>query len=180
LFKDLQVRLLRGDAEEIVELLKSGDAEIAVAASMPELWDRLDRWPLFDEGFGLIVNRAHRLANQDMVGMNDLVHERFLLRPYCEQHTQLTELLRDSGVPTGDADQVASDKDLVVLLDANIGIGIVPDSLIAPPTLMRTKVDGIDLRRTVYLYGVAGRQRTTVATTIMKLFRAARWGERKG
>jgi DNA-binding transcriptional LysR family regulator len=180
LFKDLQVRLLRGHAEEIVELLKSGDAEIAVAGSMPELWDRLDRWPLFDEGFGLILNRAHRLANRDLVAMGDLAHERFLLRPYCEQHAQLTELLRERGIAADEADQVASDKDLVVLLDANMGVGIVPDSLIAPASLMRAKAEGLDLRRTVYLYGVAGRQRTTVAATLMKLLRAARWDGKKG
>ena len=35
LFKDLQVRILRGSAPEIVEMLKRGDAEIAVAAAIP-------------------------------------------------------------------------------------------------------------------------------------------------
>lgn len=180
LFKDLQVRILRGHAEEIVELMKSGEAEIAIASAMPDVWDRLDRWPLFEEGFGLLVNRAHRLANRETVGMADLAHERFILRPYCEQRVEIAELLAGGGIRADEADAVASDRDLLVLLEANAGIGVVPDSLIAPDSLLRTRAEGIDLRRTVYLYGVAGRQRTTVAATIMKLFRAARWEGRAG
>jgi hypothetical protein len=36
-------------------------------------------------------------------------------------------------------------------------------------------VNGFDLSRSVYLYGVAGRQRSTVAATMMKMVRAANW-----
>jgi len=36
-------------------------------------------------------------------------------------------------------------------------------------------VDGVDLRRNVYLYGVAGRERTSVASAFLKLLRAADW-----
>jgi hypothetical protein len=36
-------------------------------------------------------------------------------------------------------------------------------------------VDKIELNRTVYLYGVAGRQRTAVASTLMKMLRASDW-----
>ena len=33
----------------------------------------------------------------------------------------------------------------------------------------------LELNRTVYLYGVAGRQRTAVASTLMKMLRAFDW-----
>ncbi len=36
-------------------------------------------------------------------------------------------------------------------------------------------VNGVELRRSVYLYGVAGRQRTPVASAILKMLRAADW-----
>jgi len=61
-FKGLQLRLLRGTAAEVLELLKKGEAEFAVAADLGEEWERLDRWPLFTEGFELIVSRANQLA----------------------------------------------------------------------------------------------------------------------
>jgi hypothetical protein len=36
-------------------------------------------------------------------------------------------------------------------------------------------VEELDLSRTIYLYGVAGRQRTAVASTLMKMLRACDW-----
>jgi hypothetical protein len=38
----------------------------------------------------------------------------------------------------------------------------------------------VELRRTVYLYGVAGRQRTPVAAAILKMLRAADWSRHLG
>ena len=62
LFKGLQLRLLRGTAAEVLDLLKKGEAEFAIAADLGEEWERLDRWPLFTEGFELLVNRQNELA----------------------------------------------------------------------------------------------------------------------
>ena len=38
-----------------------------------------------------------------------------------------------------------------------------------------TAVEGLDARRTVNLYGVAGRERTAVASTVMRMLRGADW-----
>ena len=35
--------------------------------------------------------------------------------------------------------------------------------------------DGLDARRTVHLYGVAGRERTAVASAVMRMLRGADW-----
>ena len=45
----------------------------------------------------------------------------------------------------------------------------------APPSLARMAVKDFELGRDVCLYGVAGRQRTPVAATFMKMLRAANW-----
>jgi hypothetical protein len=41
--------------------------------------------------------------------------------------------------------------------------------------LMRLAVADMEIRRTIYLYGVAGRQRTAVAAAMMKMLRAYDW-----
>jgi DNA-binding transcriptional LysR family regulator len=174
-FTELELKILRGTGPQIVELLKSGEAELAVAASVGEAWDRLDRWPLFEEKFDMTFSRSHRLANQEAIAIHDLKVERFLLRSHCESGGELAELLRENGLNADQRHEVSSDKDLLALLEANIGISFLPRSVEAPASLVRAPVDGIDLRRIVYLYGVAGRQRTTVASTFMKMLRAAAW-----
>src|SRR5262252_1835798 len=84
LFSRLEIKLLRGTAGEILELLKKGDAELAIAAEIGEEWDRLDRWPLFSEEFGLILNANHTLASRSAIDIEDLRQERWLRRAYCE------------------------------------------------------------------------------------------------
>ena len=62
LFNNLDLRLLRGTASEVLEYLKAGEAELGVAGHMKEEWDRLDRWPLLTEGFDLSAASQHSLA----------------------------------------------------------------------------------------------------------------------
>ncbi len=49
LFSGLELKLLRGSSAEVLEYLKSGEVELAIAGPVDEEWDRLDSWPLFTE-----------------------------------------------------------------------------------------------------------------------------------
>jgi DNA-binding transcriptional LysR family regulator len=177
-FSEIELKILRGTGPQLVEYLKAGDAELAIAASIGEAWDRLDTWKLFDESFDMVFNRGHRLASQESIGLEDLKRERFLLRSHCEMGASLAEMLRAKGLNADNRHEVSSDQDLLALLEANIGIGFLPRTVNAPQGLVRVVVPGFDLGRTVCLYGVAGRQRTPVAATFMKMLRAAKWPAR--
>jgi DNA-binding transcriptional LysR family regulator len=174
-FSEIELKILRGTGPQLVEFLKAGSAELAVAASIGAAWDRLDCWKLFDEPFDMVFSRMHRLANHENIELDDLKPERFLLRSHCEKCGDLAELLRSKGLNADQRHEVSSDQDLLALLEANIGIGFLPRTVNTPQTLIRTSVNGLDLARTVCLYGVAGRQRTPVASTFMKMLRAANW-----
>src|SRR5262245_38348758 len=77
-FERLDCRLLRGTAGEMVDYLKSGEAELGIASDVSEGWDRLDRWLLFTEDFILLVNSQHRLANRPSIELTELRQERLL------------------------------------------------------------------------------------------------------
>jgi DNA-binding transcriptional LysR family regulator len=164
-FSEIELKILRGTGPQIVEYLKSGEAELAVGTSVGEAWDRLDSWKLFDETFDMVFSRSHRLGSQETVSLDDLKPERFLLRNHCEKCNDLAEMLRANGLNADHRHEVSSDSDLLALLESNIGIGFLP----------RT-----ELSREICLYGVAGRQRSPVAATFMKMLRAANWPKRTG
>jgi DNA-binding transcriptional LysR family regulator len=174
-FTQLEVKILRGPATEVIEFLKKGEAELAVASELGNEWDRLDRWPLFTEGFHLLMPSAHTLAGRSTVELGDLRQERFLRRAYCESAAPATDLLCGRGLDIDHGHDVSSDRDLITLLEAGFGIALVPRSVAVPATLVATAISGIELRRTVYVYGVAGRQRTAVGGTLLKMLRAADW-----
>src|SRR5262249_15748408 len=56
LFAGLDVKLLRGSVPDLVEYLKRGEAELAVAGEIGGDWERLGRMPLFKERRELVVH----------------------------------------------------------------------------------------------------------------------------
>jgi len=174
-FNRLEFRFLRGNSREVGDFLKKGEAELGIAAELDPSWERLDTWPLFTEDFQLVVSARHRLAEHDSIEFDDLRSEQLLSRAYCEHTSRLNASLRDHGVDVDHCHEISSERDLIALLEADIGFAVIPDTSPIPQTLKRASVEGLDARRTVNLYGVAGRERTAVASAVMRMLRGADW-----
>ena len=175
LFEGLELKLLRGTSSEVLDYLKQGEVELGIAAKIGDEWERLDSWPLFTEEFQLIVHSLHPLAECTSVALDDLRTERLVVRTYCETTDELLDVLRAREFDVTRFHEVSADGDLISLLEAGLGVALVPRSTQSPATLMRVAVDGVEIKRTVHLYGVAGRQRTPVASAMMKMLRAYDW-----
>ena len=174
-FPGLELSFFRGSAPDIAEHLKRGESELAVAGPLGASWERLDAWSLFEEGYELTVNPVHPLALRDTLTFADLAKQRLISRPYCEHAVEFASLLRERGIEQRSGDNILSDQDLVALLQANVGISIMPQSAVRNHDLRQLPVEGLALRRTVSLYAVAGRERSPAAAALAKLLRAANW-----
>jgi len=174
-FNRLEFRFLRGSNLEVAEFLKKGEAELGIAAEIGEDWDRLDTWPLFTESFAVVVNKRHPLASREEISFDDLRAEQLLSRRYCEHSERLNNSLREHGIDVDRSHEISSERDLIQLLEADVGVAVVPQTASIPATLKRAAVEGLDARRTVHLYGVAGRERTAVASAVMRMLRGANW-----
>jgi DNA-binding transcriptional LysR family regulator len=177
LFNRLEFRFLRGSSRDVGELLKNGEAELGIAAEIGEDWDRLDSWPLFTEGFQLVMSKRRPLASHENIAFEDLRTEQLLSRSYCEHADRLNASLRNAGIDVDHSHEISSERDLIELLEADIGVAVVPHTTSLPATLTRAAVDGLDARRTVHLYGVAGRERTAVASAVMRMLRGTDWSQ---
>ena len=174
-FNRLELKFLRGNNQEVVELLKSGEAELGIAAELDHDWDRIDDWPLFTEAFRLVVSRQHRLADRDRLSLEDLHAEQMLSRAYCEHAERLQATMREHGLDIDRGHEISCERDLIELVEADVGVAVIPDTSPIPETLKRKPVDRLDARRTVHLYGVAGRERTAVASAVMRMLRGTDW-----
>jgi len=172
----LELRFYRGTNEEISELLKKGEAEVAVAGPMEGAWDRLDFWPLFTEPYRLVVGNDHRLANaKGTVSPSELAKERLLCRSNCEHVEEIREFLDARNAKPATKHNLWTEQDLIALLESNFGVGIAPRSSALSLKSKQLDLDGLAIERTVYVYGVAGRQRSVAASTLIKMLRAADW-----
>ena len=97
------------------------------------------------------------------------------MRTYCEQIEPINALLRSRNVASGHTHELSSERDLLSLLEANIGVAVVPSSVKIPECLTRVSLPEWPFSRTVCLYAVAGRPRSSSVTTFMKQLKAADW-----
>jgi DNA-binding transcriptional LysR family regulator len=174
-FPGAQLKIRRGSGADVATMLKDGTAEVGIAGPLEESWDRLDRWPLFDDHYELIVNASHPLTRRNDVDAAALAGEHFLCQSGCEMAQPVADALAANGVVPTNPHEVETDSDLVSLLEANAGIALAPVSMLLSPPLRRLPVRGLGITRTVSVYAVAGRQRSPVAATLLNLLRSADW-----
>jgi DNA-binding transcriptional LysR family regulator len=174
-FKGLELRFLRGTREQVIDWLKKGDAEAAVAGRIDETWDRLDTWPLFTERLVLAVSKEHTLAGRKSIDSGDLANERLLMRTYCEVSNEFNDFLKSRQLHDVICHKMGAEPDLVTLIEANLGVGMLPESTTKSERISLMTIEGLDLKRTIFLYGVAGRQRSPAASALIRLMRAGDW-----
>jgi DNA-binding transcriptional LysR family regulator len=177
-FEGLELRLLRGARDEIAGHLRNGEADIALAGPLGEIWDRLESWPLFTERVHVVVGNTHRFAGRNAVDAEDFAGERLLVRTCCEATRDFNDFLKARQICPKVSHEVVSEHDHVVLLEAGMGVGLVPESVALSNRLTPMQVRELDLSRQISLFAVAGRQRSATATAFMKLLRADDWPAR--
>jgi DNA-binding transcriptional LysR family regulator len=175
-FPDLQLSIWRADAAGVAERLKKGEADLAVAGPLSRDWERFDAWPLFRDPLAMVVHRSHPLAGRNTVEVSDIEDIPVLLNPVCESAEDTSQQLGRLEVEIGRGHQIGSQHDLIMLVEANLGIGFLPRSASARHGALRQiPIAGLDVSREVSLYSVAGRQRSAAADALIKLLRTRDW-----
>lgn len=176
-FPQLQLRLRRGVGSEISEMLKNGDVDLAVGGPLGGEWDRLDAWPMFTESFDFVVCADDELAKRDCPDLDvELVRESRFLHYAGADPAELPRAdLTARGIPYDEAHEVDSVRDLEALVAAKFGLAIMPASAMKSPRLRHMACSALDLKRTVAIYSVAGRQRSREASALLNLLRATDW-----
>lgn len=179
-FVGLQLVIRRGGGKDIAEWLKSGEIELAFGGPLGDNWDRLDTWPMFSESFDLVIANDHALSTINDVELQvELLQRSRLLVHAQEDGSELSSAsLEASGIRIEDAHQVTCNRDLVTLVEAKFGVAIMPRSSFRSGGLRHMPCPGLDLRRTVAVYSIAGRARSREATALLGLVRSADWEAR--
>lgn len=177
-FQGVQIRIVRGQAGEILELLRDGEAEIALAGPLDEEWVRLDKWALFEENFAIAIAKSNPLAGEARLSCQQLANTPLIRQPSCEMRPQAAQLLRETGLFNQYTHDVVTLDDQLALAQAGIGAAIVPTSAALPEDLVRIPFVDLDLRRTISAYAVAGRQRGPALAALLNLVRSADYEER--
>ena len=174
-FPGIEVRVFRGPPVDIGEKLKSGDVELAIVGPLGDEWERFEARKLFEEQFGALLTRRHPLSRLNAIQLHVLLTERLLCLSHCEMTERLTAQLQSFGAQKITMHEAPLVDDLLDLVRANFGVGILPMGRRIPRDLCIKEVEGVNLRRWIYVFTVAGRPRSIGAATLVKLLRAKDW-----
>src|SRR5256885_10076934 len=86
---DLRVDLHEADANGLVAMLLDGEINAALVGDAVELPERIDRWPLFEERYVLVLSREHVMARKSVIPLQDLHELTFLERVGCDVASRL-------------------------------------------------------------------------------------------
>jgi DNA-binding transcriptional LysR family regulator len=174
-FPRIEVRVFRGLPVDLGEKLKSGDVELAIAGPLGDEWERFEARKLFEEKFGALLTRGHPLSRLNAIQLHVLLTERLLCLSHCEMTERLTAQLQSLGAQKITTYEAPLVEDLLGLVRANFGVGILPMGRRIPDDLCIREIEGVDLRQWIHVFTVAGRPRSTGAATLVKLLRAKDW-----
>ncbi len=144
-----QVELLDGSEREVAALLARRRADLALTIVGPAT-ERFASERLREEGYGLALPAAHRLAGAKAVAGEDLADEVMMVRRQCEALAQTSRYFTDRGVRPFFSYRGAGDDKVLALVGAGLGITVMPDSYQAPG-VARVGLLGFTPRRTLGL-----------------------------
>jgi DNA-binding transcriptional LysR family regulator len=161
---DLQIQLLRGDRETMMNCLKQGEVEFAIAGDLTLHWYRLNVFPLFTDHYALAMNREHPLARRSIIEPAELNGLRLALPSDSDVAGAFLGFLGEHHVKPGSICKVPSESELVPLLEANLAMGVLSAHSCQSSSIKRVRVKGFAASRIVSLYSVAGREMSRAAS----------------
>lgn len=168
----LQLKLLHCSGPELLMLLRDGQTDLAIAGPLGGAWDRLDTWPLLEEGFVVMVPANHPIAAEAEVSPADLAQFALFSQIGCESAEEIGAWLAAQGVGLLHIHEVSTQAQLQAMMAQGLGAAIVPESLPAREGAVTRPILGLSVRRQVAAYGVAGRGRSMAANLLLNLLRA--------
>lgn len=170
-FPEVEISVVRGSNEEILEYLKSGEATFAISDSELGSWERLDSWTLDRVPYALVANRLHPFALRQPVDRHAIAGQRLVCLPYCSLARDLLERSAEEGIVGPGICQVDTLPDIFTLLKLNIGVALLPQAVMLPDGIVQVATKDVDLEHTAKLYAVAGRRRSNTANAFIAHFR---------
>lgn len=113
---------------------------------------RFESFPLFREGFTLLLNEQHPLNKKSIISLDDIASDHFIERPYCSLRTEFLNLLKRKKIELNIASQAENDLQVIDLISQGFGISALPNHRAnnLPKSVIAKEVD-LDFSREVVM-----------------------------
>jgi DNA-binding transcriptional LysR family regulator len=172
---DLRVDLREADANGLVAMLLDGEINAALVGDAVELPERIDRWPLFEERYVLVLSQKHPMARQSAIPLQDLREVVFLERVGCDVAGRFKHACFADHPGPKVLHRSDQERHLQQMASAGFGAILAPEHAPRLPALAAIPIEGDPVRREVQLLAVAGRQYSPALDAFIKVARVHDW-----
>lgn len=166
-----RVEFIEGRERELIEALTRGRIDLALTLVRADE-RRFTAEPVLEEGYALALSCNHRLAGRDEIAAEELAAETMIVRRHCEALAATSRHFTARGVRPFFALRTFDDARALALVEAGLGITVMPDSF-RGPGFGRPRLTGFDERRTIGLvYGTdmdLGRRETSPVLAALRV-----------
>ena len=171
----IRLHIIRKPAAEIMQKLEDGEIEVCLTAIDDSIWERIDRWSLFNENFMLLVNASNPLASNTEIELPHLSGQNMIIRADCEHADSVAKIIDECSVQGRCSHQISDQSDFSAVVAGGLGVGIVPKSTTVPAGAISIPLKDLPIQRTVSLFAVSGRRYSLAASGFIRLLRSADW-----
>ena len=173
-FPDAEISIQDVHAPAVLDMLLSDDIEIGITAQ-PDMPDEIAFHPLFIDGFEVAMPTGHPLSTGDVVEFKQLEGQQYLERLNCEfdAYFEATQ----GRWPFEFKVAYASEREdwIQELIVSGHGCAIVPSSMKCLPGIIKRRLVGPEISRSVGLVNLRGRPLSLVGQSFVRLAAAHRW-----
>ena len=175
--KGFEFNLDEGSAADLAERMLADRLDAALMAESESLPERLNRWPLFEDRYGLLCPPGHPLAKLKDVPPAALAEQPVLMPAAAGATARLAleRLAEAAGTAPTLRQQGATFEAVQQLVAAGLGIALWPLHRAPAPGLSALPFADANARYRVVLAAVAGRQHGPGLANFLKLMRARDW-----
>jgi DNA-binding transcriptional LysR family regulator len=161
---------------EICRLLLDSSLDAGLVAGSDRISERLNRWPLYKEGFVILCPPTHRFVGIAEVSLSELARERILRReiPDCAIAAALEQVYASTGVELQIHHSASQEDHLHEMVKASLGVAVAAERQPVPAGLISRKL-AVAPERAVVLTVTAGRPYGLGVASFLKLMRARDW-----
>lgn len=171
----IQVAVVDGSAQEIVDRLTSGEIDVALFGVPYALPPSIHQIPIFDENFVIVLPPNHQLCARSAVRGADLDQARYVSRTHCEVFEPVMHDLGSRGIFMDLVFSSPRDDWVQSMIKTGLGLGFFPEFAVSDPDLVVRPLVEPSFSRTIQLATVRGQMHPPAVGALLKEARRYPW-----
>jgi len=153
LYPGIQISIQYGNSEQLMTWIASRRCDVAFLPNIPQSDDRLFSIPLVPDNLVVFVCQDHAWADRHSVSMEELTHQRIILREKGSRTRSIFEdAVKQAGLKLKDVMEISGREGVREAVAAGFGVGIVAENeLGADSRLSSLRVSDAELNHAEYV-----------------------------